>query len=300
MDSKDFRLLVALYENARQSYRSLGQRVSLSAPAVRDRLKRLEDRGILQGYWLYPDPAIFNRNDLMVFYKGDWKRQEALKALSVDDVVFVAWKLDGGLSVQTWPQDPKKPIKDLTNTLGTRPSGQALTRTQPRPKVAPVEWRIMDALVDDPTMPFADLVLKTGLSPKTVRKHLESLIESETVFIMPRLGSLADSGELVYHLSVTGKVGFSELRQVLGEAFMISSTHEPPMKYLLCRADDLSDVTSRTQAARKIPGVGSVELTLNRELLVSKQFLHARIREEIREWEVSRTQWRQPILNQRH
>ena len=85
VDSKDFRLLVALHENARQSYRSLGQRVSLSAPAVRDRLKHLEDRGILQGYWFYMDPGAFDREDLMLFYKGDWKREDALKALATDD-----------------------------------------------------------------------------------------------------------------------------------------------------------------------------------------------------------------------
>lgn len=289
MDSKDFRLLVALYENARQSYRSLGQRVSLSAPAVRDRLKRLEDRGILQGYWLYAEPAVFDRKDLMVFYKGDWKREDALKALSVNDVVFVAWKLDCGLSVQTWPVDPKKPVKDLTVSLGARPSGQTFTKTEPHRKVTPVEWRIMDALVDDPTMPLEQLIEKTGLSPKTVKKHLQSLIDSETIFILPRLGALADSGDLVYNLSITGKTGFGELRRVLGEAFLISSTHEPPMKYLLCRADNLSDVTSKTQAARKLPDVDSVELTLNRELLVARDFLHAQIRDKVREWQDSRT-----------
>ena len=284
MDSKDFRLLVALYENARQSYRTLGRRVSLSAPAVRDRLKRLEDRGILQGYWLYPDPAVFNRNDLMIFYKGDWKRQDALKALSVNDVVFVTWKLDGGLSIQTWPLDPKKTVKDLSASLGSRPSEQTFTQPKTHLTVGPVDWRIMDALVDDPTMPFEQLVAETKLSPKTVRKYLQSLIQTETVFIMPRLGSLADSGELVYHLAVVGRVGFNDLRQVLGEAFLIGNTEQPPMKYLLCKANDLSDVTSRTQAARKLLGVKSVELTLNRELLVGRDFLHAQIREKIRNW----------------
>lgn len=287
MDSKDFRLLVALYENARQSYRILGHRVSLSAPAVRDRLKRLEERGILQGYWLYPDPAVFKRNDLMIFYKGDWKRQDALKALSVDDVVFVTWKLDGGLTVQTWPLDPKKTVKDLSASLGARPSGQTFTEAQAHQAVGPVGWRIMDALVDDPTLPFEQLVAETGLSAKTVRKHLQSLIQTETIFILPRLGSLADSGELVYNLAVSGKVGYNELRQVLGETFLISNSHEPPMKYLLCRANDLSDVTSRTQAARKLPGVEAVELTLNRELFVGRDFLHTQIREKIRKWEDS-------------
>ena len=285
VDSKDFRLLVALHENARQSYRSLGQRVSLSAPAVRDRLKRLENRGILQGYWLYVDPSAFDREELMLFYQGDWKREDALKALKVDDVAFVTLKLDGGLSVQTWPRDGSKSAKELASVLGVRPSGQTRTEPQSKHKLAAADWRIMDALVDDPTIPFETLTEKTGLSPKTVRKHLQSMITDETIYVMPRLGSLADSGEVVYHLSVSGKVKLSELREVLGEAFLVGDTQEPPMKYLLCRANDLSDVTNRTRAARKLPGVESVELSLNRELLVAKYFFHSLIREKIKEWE---------------
>jgi len=288
VDSKDFRLLVALHENARQSYRSLGQRVSLSAPAVRDRLKHLEDRGILQGYWLYIDPGIFDREDLMLFYKGDWKREDALKALATDDVAFVTWKLDGGLSVQIWPHDRGKAVKGLTSALGTRPSGQTFTEISRKFEMSPVDWRIIDALVDDPRMPFEALTEKTGLSPKTVRKHLLSLIRNETIYVMPRLGSLADSGEVVYHLAVTGKVSLSELRHTLGEAHLVSDTRHPPMKYLLCRASDLADVTSRTQAARKILGVESVEVTLNRELLVATDHVHSLVREKIREWEDAR------------
>ena len=126
---------------------------------------------------------------------------------------------------------------------------------------------------------------KTGLSPKTVRKHLQSMIRDETIFVMPRLGSLSDSGEVVYHLSVTGKVKLSELRETLGEVFLVGETHEPPMKYLLCRANDLSDVTNRTRAAKKLPEVESVEVSLNRELLVAKDFFHSLIREKIKEWE---------------
>jgi len=143
----------------------------------------------------------------------------------------------------------------------------------------------MDALVDDPTIPFEALTEKTGLSPKTVRKHLQSMIRDETIFVMPRLGSLSDSGEVVYHLSVTGRVKLSELREVLGEAFLVGDTQEPPMKYLLCRANDLSDVTNRTRAAKKLPGVESVEVSLNRELLVAKDILHSLIFSRIREWE---------------
>ena len=44
----------------------------------------------------------------------------------------------------------------------------------------------------------------------------------------------------------------------------------------------------RTQAVRKLSGVDSVEVTLNKELLVGKEFVHSLIREKIREWERKR------------
>src|SRR2546425_7505722 len=142
----------------------------------------------------------------------------------------------------------------------------------------------MDALVDDPLTSSEELVKKAGLSPKTIRKHLQLMIKDETIFIMPRLGSLAEPGDLVYHLTVTGTVGRDELRRVLGEALVVSETSEPPLKYLLCRADNLAEVTVRTQAVRKLSGVDSVEVTLNKELLVGKEFVHVLIRRKIREW----------------
>ncbi len=287
VDSKDFRLLVALHENARQSYRSLGKSVSLSAPAVRDRLKTLEKKGVLQGYWCYPDPSIFGREDVMVFFKDTTKR-EVDRTLSARDVAFVAWKLDGGLSVQTWPRDRSEANKDLATMLGKEPSGRTFSEPSPHRKLSPVDWQIIDVLIDYPTMPQRELIEKTGLSPKTLRKHLTLLIREKAIFVMPRLGALADSGELVYHLAVTGQASSSDLRRSLGDSYLISETQDPPMMYLLCRATDLADVTSRTQALSKLPGVTSVALTLNREILPATDFVHALVREKIQEWENAR------------
>ena len=288
VDSKDFRLLVALHENARQSYRSLGKSVSLSAPAVRERLKNLEKKGVLQGYWCYPDPSIFGREDVMVFFEDITMREDVIRTLSARDVAFVAWKLDGGLSVQTWPRDRSDTNKYLAKVLGKEPSGRTFSEPSPHGNLSPVDWQIIDALIDYPTIPLRELIEKTGLSPKTLRKHLALLIREKAIFVMPRLGALADSGELVYHLALTGRLSSSDLRGSLGDFFIISETQDPPMMYLLCRATDLADVTSRTQALSKLPGVTSVALTLNREILPATDFIHALVREKIQEWEKAR------------
>ena len=107
------------------------------------------------------------------------------------------------------------------------------------------------------------------------------MIREEEIFITPRLGTLSGSGELVYHLMVDGKVAFSELRRVLGDTVLVNETKEPPMKYLLCSAHDLADVTSRTARTSKLPGVRSVRVTLNREILVATKFVHSLVRARI-------------------
>ena len=50
LDSTGWQLLHALQENARLSYSELGQRVGLSSPAVAERIRRMEDAGIISGY----------------------------------------------------------------------------------------------------------------------------------------------------------------------------------------------------------------------------------------------------------
>src|SRR2546426_155561 len=192
VDAKDFRLLVALHEDARASYRALGRRVSLSAPAVRDRLRRLEGRGIFQGYMISVDPSLLDRDELLVFFQGEWTREGAREALAVPDVAWVAWKLDGGLSVQTWPRDRARTVRELTARLGTKPSGQAL-----------------------------------------------------------------------------------------GAVFLINELQEPPTRFLLCRGIDLGDVTTRIARVGKLPGIASVNVSLNREIILSPDLLRHLVRERI-------------------
>jgi Lrp/AsnC family leucine-responsive transcriptional regulator len=50
LDELDVRLLEALQRNARSTFAELGALVGLKAPAVHDRVKRLEQRGLIRGY----------------------------------------------------------------------------------------------------------------------------------------------------------------------------------------------------------------------------------------------------------
>jgi Lrp/AsnC family transcriptional regulator, leucine-responsive regulatory protein len=50
LDDTGWQLLQELQQNARLSYSELGQRVGLSSPAVADRMRRMEEAGIISAY----------------------------------------------------------------------------------------------------------------------------------------------------------------------------------------------------------------------------------------------------------
>lgn len=50
LDQTGWKLLLLLQENARYSFAELGKQVGLTAPGVADRIRRMEDAGIITGY----------------------------------------------------------------------------------------------------------------------------------------------------------------------------------------------------------------------------------------------------------
>jgi Lrp/AsnC family leucine-responsive transcriptional regulator len=56
VDAIDGQIVELLRQNARLSYAELGRQVGLSAPAVHDRVGKLESTGVLRGYYAVADP----------------------------------------------------------------------------------------------------------------------------------------------------------------------------------------------------------------------------------------------------
>jgi len=58
-DEKDQQLINALMEDSRRSLKALAQISGLSSPSVAERLRKLEEKGVLQGYGVDVDPRAF-------------------------------------------------------------------------------------------------------------------------------------------------------------------------------------------------------------------------------------------------
>ncbi len=50
IDELNWKILSALQENSRESFSSIGRKIGLTSPAVAERVKKMEDIGVLEGY----------------------------------------------------------------------------------------------------------------------------------------------------------------------------------------------------------------------------------------------------------
>jgi len=57
LDQTDWRILEELQRDGRLSFNELARRVNLSSPAVAERVRRLEESGVITGYLARVDPA---------------------------------------------------------------------------------------------------------------------------------------------------------------------------------------------------------------------------------------------------
>ena len=61
LDETGWKLLTALQADPRQSWRALGRAIGLSTPAVAERMRRMEESGLIAGYLVALDAARLGR-----------------------------------------------------------------------------------------------------------------------------------------------------------------------------------------------------------------------------------------------
>ena len=70
MDQTDKTILCTLQENGRATYHELADETGLTVPAVRERIIKLRERGIIKGYYAVADSKLLNK-DITAFIMID-------------------------------------------------------------------------------------------------------------------------------------------------------------------------------------------------------------------------------------
>jgi DNA-binding Lrp family transcriptional regulator len=98
MDEIDSQIVALLRENARRSFQDIGAHVSLSAPAVKRRVDRLQETGVIRGFAAVVDPSKLGWNTLAIvslYCEGRMSAAEVHAALAPHEEVVSAYTVAG-------------------------------------------------------------------------------------------------------------------------------------------------------------------------------------------------------------
>jgi DNA-binding Lrp family transcriptional regulator len=101
VDAIDTQIIALMRENSRRSFQDIGARVSLSAPAVKRRVDRLEAAGVLKGYTAVVDPAAMGwatHAFVALFCEGRMSAGEVRAAVDRHPEVVAAYTVAGEAS----------------------------------------------------------------------------------------------------------------------------------------------------------------------------------------------------------
>src|SRR3954470_4094911 len=101
MDDIDRQIVAQLRANARASFQYIGNRVSLSAPAVKRRVDRLEADGVIRSYTAVVDPGAMGRRTHALgsfFGAGGMAPAEVRSAVAAPPEVPAAYPVAGEAS----------------------------------------------------------------------------------------------------------------------------------------------------------------------------------------------------------
>ena len=101
LDGIDQQIVALLRENARRSFQDIGSRVSLSAPAIKRRVDRLEQGGVIRGYSAVLDHVALGWSThavVSLFCEGRMPASEILSAAGRHPEVAAAHTVAGEAS----------------------------------------------------------------------------------------------------------------------------------------------------------------------------------------------------------
>lgn len=186
MDFMDKSILEDLIANCRITYQTLAQKNNVSSNAIKRRISRLIESGVIEGFAVRLSWAMLDAETVLSHLYFD----ESVNALDFVDKVgayplvhMVGSDSHGCLNIAACYRDASELAKlgeFLRSIKGVErvEMHPLIEETGKKVEFANLEIRVIAALVEDPRMSISEIAEKTGLTARRVRKILQNLIDN--------------------------------------------------------------------------------------------------------------------------
>jgi len=176
------KILSRLLNNCRESDRQIGKELGISGGAVRVRIKKMLDSGVIEKFFLKIEPPILGHGVLYFVVSGE-NIQEILEQVSLVGEPYIVVPCVGGVTVcgiaiqenlEQKIELAKKLMKDL-RVLSIFEAENSVFKSN----LTKTDLEILEELIKEPRQKIEKIANNTDLSTKTVTRSIEKLHEND-------------------------------------------------------------------------------------------------------------------------
>jgi DNA-binding Lrp family transcriptional regulator len=194
LDALDKAILQGLGANCRLSYQTLAKQNGVTATAVKKRIDRLLETGVIVTFTVELNLAMIDADYLLILVYTDEQHDndKSAKEIGQHRMVSEVGVLAGSTIIAFASYQDAKDLAELRSFLI---SLEGVTEVEmhtllfPRGKkmeLKRLHIKILRCLVDDPRMPATEIANRTGLAVRTVTRGINEILEGEGVRISLR------------------------------------------------------------------------------------------------------------------
>lgn len=271
----------------RISFANVANRLAIDEETVRNRLKRMNEVGFLQGWQLVLNPSLLSREAAMVelgVSDPESKPMVISRLRLLQGVTLIDDFYGNKLAVQTLYEDAgtlARQIELMASLCGClTPVWWKLGFPPCELTPAMADWRIIQALRQNARGKLSDVSRSLQISTRTVKRHLKQLIEGNAFYLDPVL-DLGKVGGVRCRLWVVCDASKKEAvdRMILSGVQRIISTHTAPEEYSLfvVHCANASEVQEISQWVGNLDGVKEVRSNIDVEHIHVQAWLDAEL-----------------------
>ncbi|MFW9959274.1 MAG: winged helix-turn-helix transcriptional regulator [Candidatus Odinarchaeota archaeon] len=189
MDNIDKVILLDLSSNCRLPYQTLAKKLKVSSNAVKKRVDRLIEEGVIERFSIELSLEMFGGDVALIILETDGteNEQEFCDNLGENPMIGLVGPCSGSMYMLFATYIGTTGLSELGVFLRTRKSVKSVEifpliyPRGKRVKYSKSHLKVLRCLVEDARMPVADIAHKTGLSARTVRRLIDEIIEGEGV-----------------------------------------------------------------------------------------------------------------------
>jgi DNA-binding Lrp family transcriptional regulator len=292
VDERDCRILMAIMRAPFDSMEAIGRSIGTSGTAAKARLDRMRAAGIYQGLVCGPTGRALGRTERLVVF-GHGPSEVDLEALArVDEVAWAALSFPPASVAMLYREAPDAPLPPaLANAAGRAPDA-VIVRDDPhgheRGPLSPLDWRVIDALMEDPRASLRDLAEAAKLSPRTVRERRDALVSSGNLMAFPNVDATREEGVILYSASLTLDRADALRGLRLANAHRVATHQHPPGAHFLGYVRTYAEAHVVEEKLRATPGVSAVTFSIPQGTVVALERLRGWTRAQLQFWETAR------------